>query len=100
MDDFSLHSSSRKSGHQGQHGVSCPGSPLARGRRKREDRKRMMKLRAAVLAVSLVVAGASIASGDPTTLRVGWVSGSSDVPLVTIGPKDILRHEGKSYVIE
>jgi NitT/TauT family transport system substrate-binding protein len=59
-----------------------------------------MKLRAAVLAVSLVVAGASIASADPTTLRVGWVSGSSDVPLVTIGPKDILRHEGKSYVIE
>ena len=55
-----------------------------------------MKLRAAVLAVSLVVAGASIASGDPTTLRVGWVSGSSDVPLVTIGPKDILRHEGKA----
>jgi sulfonate transport system substrate-binding protein len=52
------------------------------------------------LAASLVIASASIASADPVKLRVGWVSGSSDVPLVTIGPKEVLRHDGKSYVVE
>src|SRR6185437_4579919 len=59
-----------------------------------------MKLKALALAASVVIANAVTASADPVTLRIGWVSGSSDVPLVTIGPKDILRHEGKSYVVE
>ena len=59
-----------------------------------------MKPRIAALAASLIVAGATTASAEPAHLRVGWVSGSSDVPLVAIGPKDVLRHEGKSYVLE
>jgi sulfonate transport system substrate-binding protein len=59
-----------------------------------------MKIWFAALAASVVIANAVTASADPVTLRIGWVSGSSDVPLVTIGPKDILRHEGKSYVVE
>jgi sulfonate transport system substrate-binding protein len=59
-----------------------------------------MKIKALALAASFVIASTVVASAEPTPLRVGWVSGSSDVPLVTIGPKDVLRHEGKSYVIE
>ena len=57
-------------------------------------RPRTMAL-TALLAVS-----AHAASADPVHLRIGWVSGSSDVPLVAIGPKDVLRHEGKSYVLD
>jgi NitT/TauT family transport system substrate-binding protein len=60
----------------------------------------MMKLKTLALAASFVIASAVTASADPVVLRVGWVSGSSDVPLVVIGPKDVLRHDGKSYVIE
>jgi len=41
-----------------------------------------------------------VARADPVHLRIGWVSGSSDVPLVSIGPKNVLRHDGKSYVLE
>jgi ABC-type nitrate/sulfonate/bicarbonate transport system substrate-binding protein len=59
-----------------------------------------MKLCAAAVAAMVIVAGASATSAEPAHLRVGWVSGSSDVPLVAIGPKDVLRHEGKSYVLE
>jgi NitT/TauT family transport system substrate-binding protein len=59
-----------------------------------------MKISGITLAASLVIASAVTASADPLTIRIGWVSGSSDVPLVSIGPKDILRHEGKSYVLE
>ncbi|HEY1504233.1 MAG TPA: ABC transporter substrate-binding protein, partial [Stellaceae bacterium] len=59
-----------------------------------------MKLGTSALAASLVIASATIAAADPAHLRVGWVSGSSDVPLVTIGPKDVLRHAGQSYVID
>jgi sulfonate transport system substrate-binding protein len=59
-----------------------------------------MKISGITLAASLVIASAVTASADPVTLRIGWVSGSSDVPLVSIGPKDVLRHEGKSYVLE
>ncbi|HEY3919658.1 MAG TPA: ABC transporter substrate-binding protein [Stellaceae bacterium] len=59
-----------------------------------------MKLKTLALAAVLIVASAGIASADPVPLRIGWVSGSSDVPLVAIGPKDVLRHAGKSYVLE
>ena len=59
-----------------------------------------MKFWATALAASVVVASASIASADPVHIRIGWVSGSSDVPLVSIGPKDVLRHEGTSYVLD
>lgn len=59
-----------------------------------------MKLWTAILAVSVMIAAATTASAEPAHLRIGWVSGSSDVPLVAIGPKDVLRHEGKSYVLD
>jgi sulfonate transport system substrate-binding protein len=58
-----------------------------------------MNVKLGVLAASIAMS-ASMASADPVHLRVGWVSGSSDVPLVSIGPKDVLRHEGKSYVLD
>jgi len=59
-----------------------------------------MNRKAVALATSLIIASAGMASAEPMKLRIGWVSGSSDVPLVAIGPKDVLRHEGKSYVLE
>ena len=58
-----------------------------------------MKLHFAALALCAAL-GAQAASADPVHVRIGWVSGSSDVPLVAIGPKDILKHEGKSYVLD
>ncbi|HEV8016711.1 MAG TPA: ABC transporter substrate-binding protein [Stellaceae bacterium] len=58
-----------------------------------------MNRMAAALVVWAVTAATS-AAADPVHLRVGWVSGSSDVPLVWIGPKDLTRHQGVSYVLD
>jgi NitT/TauT family transport system substrate-binding protein len=59
-----------------------------------------MSAKIAALAFSGLLASAGLAKAEPVHLRIGWVSGSSDVPLVAIGPKDVLRHEGKSYVLD
>jgi ABC-type nitrate/sulfonate/bicarbonate transport system substrate-binding protein len=58
----------------------------------------VIKIKAGLaLAASLM---ALQAQAGPVHLRIGWVSGSSDVPLVWIGPQDVLRHAGKSYVLD
>lgn len=58
-----------------------------------------MNLKAlALMAFALLMATRAFA--DPAHLRIGWVSGSSDVPLVWIGPQDVPRHQGKSYILD
>ena len=58
-----------------------------------------MKMKVMVAALSLALA-ARAASADPVHLRIGWVSGSSDVPLIMIGPTAMAPHQGVSYVLE
>jgi NitT/TauT family transport system substrate-binding protein len=65
-----------------------------------EGEDRALNLKTALFALTLTLAAAQSAAADPVHIRVGWVSGSSDVPLVMIGPKAMAPHQGVSYVLD
>jgi NitT/TauT family transport system substrate-binding protein len=62
---------------------------------------RAMSARTPMAAMLLAACAlAAAASADPVTLRVGWVSATSDAPLLMYGKAGIARHEGVSYKLE
>src|SRR5262245_23014073 len=64
----------------------------------REGNMRRLKLVLAVLGSSLVTAGAHAA--DPVKIRVSWIVAPSDWASVLVEKRDLLTHNGKSYVVE
>lgn len=58
-----------------------------------------MKLRTTALAAAILVV-ASAASADPLKIRVGWVAGNSDAPLMMFGKPGLTVHEGVSYTLD
>jgi sulfonate transport system substrate-binding protein len=54
----------------------------------------------AALALGGLLALGAAAQADPLKLRVGWVSATSDAPLLMFGKPGIAAHEGVSYVLE
>ncbi|HEX3970188.1 MAG TPA: ABC transporter substrate-binding protein [Stellaceae bacterium] len=60
-----------------------------------------MKIRSALfaaIAAYLFVTG--IANADPVTIRTGWVVATSGYSPLQLEKKDLLKHYGKSYVME
>jgi NitT/TauT family transport system substrate-binding protein len=55
---------------------------------------------AAMLLGTCVLAVTQAALADPVTVRVGWVSATSDAPLLMYGKAGIARHEGVSYKLD
>lgn len=60
----------------------------------------MSILRAAVVAMVLVGLGASTAAGEPVKIRIGYGEVPSIITPLLFQKKELLRHHGKSYVVD
>src|SRR5439155_7988141 len=64
------------------------------------NRRSAMKALKVLLAAAAVLIAASAAAQQPVKIRVGWVVPVSNLASFMYSAKDVLRHQGKSYVAD